>query len=401
MKQTTTAFFLSLLLLTSTLSLSFISCTPRDQIVTSVSLGADSIGMEVGETRQLQVIVLPLSATIANTVYWKSSDSRVATVDSKGNVTAVYSGSCYITATCNHITAKCKINVGLLTYTLDFDNAVAYFYGDAYKNQTTNTTLRLFDDGLTLDDDDNIVGAGYFLNLDLIGNDSIPTGAFNVAVDSALPQTFLPGALVERNGIYYAAGSFLGHYTTDGLSVVFIEDGTCTVTSKDDGTYYVEATLIGEDKEEITITYFGSVELKDRTENAPQPEHIAFDMHQASFVALGNIYNNGLQVYRTTINSGNYTLQIECYAPMSSTTLPYGTYTMTGTHESFRIIPSDAAQSSGTLLFDNGTAITISSGSITTNENGIIDCSLRTIDGRFIEYKSTNKHLVEKIIINH
>lgn len=368
-------------------------CTPKDQIVTSVSLGVDSIAMEVGERTQLQVIVLPLSATISNTVYWKSSDPRVATVDSRGNVTAVYSGSCYITATCNHITARCKVNVGLLTYALSFDNATAYFYGDAYQNQTTNTTLRLFDDGLYLDVNDNIKGAGFFLNLDLIGaqNDSIPEGNFTAAIDSALPQTFLPGALVERDGIYYAAGTFLGQYTTDGLGVVFITSGTCSVSRRNDNTYVVKGQLTGADGEEIDINYVGNVDLRDRTDNAPKPEVVTIDLSHANITPLGNVYNNGMQVYRLTANNGNHTLQLECYAPLSSSSLPMGQYVLSGSHEVYRLVPAAPDFSSGSMLLTPNTtplASAIIAGTLVVESNGIqrtIVASLRTADGRIVQ----------------
>lgn len=360
--------------------------------VTSVELSADSLSLQVGETAQLEVIVLPLSANIANTVYWKSSDTRVATVDARGNVTAVYSGTCIITATCDHVTARCKVTVGMLNFNLDFDNASAYFYGDAYKNNTYNTTLRLFDDGLTLDANDNIQGAGYFLNLDLIGFpiDTLPTGKFTAAVDTALPPTFLPGALVERNGIYYAAGSFLGLYTTDGLGVVFIQQGECQVEAMGSGVYQVTADLVGDNGEEIHAVYRGEIDIKDRTENAPQPETITFNLSQATPVSLGEAYGNGLQVYRLTATQGNYTLQMECYVPLSATSLPDGLYKLSQQHKSFSLVPSDTTNNSGTLLLNNGQGIAIVSGSLkvsSTDKGRTLECRFQTADFKILEGK--------------
>lgn len=386
MRHLTTTLLAALTLLSMVIT----SCTPRDQIVTSVSLGTDSLTMVVGETQQLQVIVLPLSATIANQVYWKSTDTRVATVDSRGNVTAVYSGTCYITATCNHITARCKVVVGLLSYDISFDNATAYFYGDAYQNQTANTTLRLFDDGLSLDANDNITGAGFFLNLDLIGNenDSLPVGDFDAAVDSALPQTFLPGALIERDGTYYAAGTFLGQYTTDGLGVVFITSGHCSISNRN-GTYTVSGVLIGEDGEEITVNYIGNVDLRDRTDNAPQPEVVNIDLSNATITPLGNAYSNGMQVYRISASQGSHTLQMECYAPISSQSLPTGIYQMTGSHEVFRLVPAASDFSSGSMLLTaNDLPTAIVAGTLKAeNDNGTLrlTASLKTADRRIVQ----------------
>ena len=59
--------------------------------VTSVSLDRSSLTMNTGESYQLECIIQPLSSVYANSITWKSSDQSVATVNSSGVVTAVYS----------------------------------------------------------------------------------------------------------------------------------------------------------------------------------------------------------------------------------------------------------------------------------------------------------------------
>ncbi len=68
--------------------------------------------MYVGQVDKITANVLPLTAT-NRTVYWKSSDKSVATVESDGTIKALEIGSCTITATSEDgdYTATCKITV--------------------------------------------------------------------------------------------------------------------------------------------------------------------------------------------------------------------------------------------------------------------------------------------------
>ncbi len=66
----------------------------------------------VGKSASLSMVYTPSNAS-NKTCKWKSSDKKVATVDSKGVVTAVATGSCTITATSNdgNYKATCKLTV--------------------------------------------------------------------------------------------------------------------------------------------------------------------------------------------------------------------------------------------------------------------------------------------------
>ncbi len=76
----------------------------------SVSLNKASAKLYIGNTLQLSATVLPENAQ--QSVSWKSSDASVATVSSKGLVTAKKAGTATITATTvNGKTATCKITV--------------------------------------------------------------------------------------------------------------------------------------------------------------------------------------------------------------------------------------------------------------------------------------------------
>ena len=86
--------------------------TPK-RSVSSVKLNKTSLTMQVGKTQTLSVTVKPTNADIRN-VIWTSSNTKVATVDSKGKVKAIGKGTATITATAADGSGKnaaCKVTV--------------------------------------------------------------------------------------------------------------------------------------------------------------------------------------------------------------------------------------------------------------------------------------------------
>lgn len=81
------------------------------QSVVSVKLDSNSKTMSVGNKLTLKATALPTNAKDKR-IIWTSSNSKVASVDSRGNVTAHYPGTAVITAqSVNKKTAKCTIQV--------------------------------------------------------------------------------------------------------------------------------------------------------------------------------------------------------------------------------------------------------------------------------------------------
>lgn len=79
--------------------------------VTSVTLNKSALSLEVGKAGQLSATVLPNSAT-NKSVSWSSNNEAVATVSSKGIVTAKKAGTAVITATAaNGKSASCTVTV--------------------------------------------------------------------------------------------------------------------------------------------------------------------------------------------------------------------------------------------------------------------------------------------------
>jgi hypothetical protein len=84
--------------------LKFSISDPNAESVTALSL---SLSLEEGDDIQLGGIVTPSSAKVT----WKSSNADVATVSSKGLVTAISAGKATITATAGGKSAKITIIV--------------------------------------------------------------------------------------------------------------------------------------------------------------------------------------------------------------------------------------------------------------------------------------------------
>ena len=90
-----------------------VTVLPNIVLATSIDLNQVNAEVNVGETMQLTVTVLPEDAT-DKTVTWTSSDEAVATVNTDGLVTAVAPGETIITATTNdgsELSATCVVNV--------------------------------------------------------------------------------------------------------------------------------------------------------------------------------------------------------------------------------------------------------------------------------------------------
>ena len=88
------------------------------QPVTSVKLNRNSANLKVKGNAKQKTVTLRATVNPKNAnnkaVSWKSSNSKIATVNSKGKVTAKKRGTCYITATAkdgSKKSAKCKIVV--------------------------------------------------------------------------------------------------------------------------------------------------------------------------------------------------------------------------------------------------------------------------------------------------
>lgn len=94
-----------------------------------ITLNKKSATLKAGNTLQLTATITPANTT-NKSVTWSSSNTKVATVSSKGLVTAVAGGSCTITAksTSGSFTAKCTITVTQTTSGVTLDTSAFSIY---------------------------------------------------------------------------------------------------------------------------------------------------------------------------------------------------------------------------------------------------------------------------------
>lgn len=82
--------------------------------IQSISLNKREINLEIGETTTLTATVLPTNHTDSPKIIWKTSNSKIATVDSNGKVTAIGGGTANITAIADNGSGKqttCQVTV--------------------------------------------------------------------------------------------------------------------------------------------------------------------------------------------------------------------------------------------------------------------------------------------------
>lgn len=87
----------------------FNSCTPEDTSVSGITLDETSVSFGVGDTLALKATLAPKGST--GTIAWTSSNKAVATVSSKGVITALQIGTTTITATVETFTATCAVTI--------------------------------------------------------------------------------------------------------------------------------------------------------------------------------------------------------------------------------------------------------------------------------------------------
>ena len=217
--------------------------------VKSVFLSPDTMVLNVGESRQIEMFIQPISAIAYNSTAWSSTNTDVAVVDSKGNVTAIYAGECMIIGQASNVYDTCYVRVVTPQFSLSFDKISMYDIDDSETKRYV--VLRLHDSSVSFDEDGNASGNGFFINLFLyapISKDSLPQGDYMVN-DNEDEYSIAPGEIKEKDGQYYITGSYLGQYHADGLSVIRIVKGSITISFN--GVYVVECMLYGVDNEEI------------------------------------------------------------------------------------------------------------------------------------------------------
>lgn len=77
----------------------------------SIKLDQSKVTVYKGSSKTIYVKFNPTDATVTDTTKWKSSNKKIATVTSTGEIVGKKCGTVYITTTVGNKTAKCKVTV--------------------------------------------------------------------------------------------------------------------------------------------------------------------------------------------------------------------------------------------------------------------------------------------------
>ena len=300
----------------------FVGCTDETK-VQSVRLEPTELTLKIGETRQIEMLIEPISAIIYNPVAWHTSDPNVAQVDNNGNVTAIYAGECLITCKTKHHEDYCKVTVVAPKYQIEFSNAIIFDEGIKPETNQRNLILRLYDDNLTIDSTGAMTGNGLFLNINIYApadSKHLPIGEYKTS-DTIADYTIMPGALRQESNAYYATGSYLGQYTNNGLSAIFLTEGNIKIGNN--GNYAITCSFIGTSNEEIKASYEGSINIYD-TSQENQITTIEYIESKTEPIEIEK--EPTLNHIKITLSNNDTTITFVARTPKSITTLPLGNY---------------------------------------------------------------------------
>ena len=361
--------------------LCLMGCTDETK-VQSVRLNPTELTLKIGETRQIEMLIEPISAIIYNPVAWHTSDPNVAQVDNNGNVTAIYAGECLITCKTKHHEGYCKVTVVAPKYQIEFSNAIVFDEGIKPETNQRNLILRLYDDNLTIDSTGTMLGNGLFLNINIYAptdSKQLPIGEYHTS-DTINDYTIQPGALRQEGNAYYATGSYLGQYTDNGLSAIFLTEGNIKI--ENNGNYTMTCSFIGTSNEEINATFNGNLNIYDTSqENQITTIEYIESKNEPIEIEKEPIVNH----VKITLSNNDTTIIFVARTPKSITSLPLGNYYLSDEIIAYTLVPNECTIATN----DKTTSITAATLQVQENEyyGTFVD-----IDGNKYLFHSTKKN---------
>lgn len=333
--------------------LAFFACTNETK-VESITLNPTEITLDVGETSQIEMIISPISASIYNPTSWKSSNPNIATVDTKGNVSAISAGDCIITGKTETHEAHCKVTVKSPNIQLHYSKAIAFDEGvDSIENKK-NIIIRLYNEDISIDSTGSIQGNGNFINLNIyvpVNNNTIPTGSYKIS-NEIIDFGIKPGALIETNNSYYATGSYLGEYTYYGLNAIFFTEGSVEITNN----YTLKCNFVGSHQENITIYFSGDIPIYN-TSSTQNTHTIEYTETSITQITIDNEEN--FNHFQVILANNDTTISFITRTPISTNNLPIGVYHTNYDKKAFTLIPefSNMTISQNTYKITNATLV--------------------------------------------
>ena len=312
-----------------------IGCTDETK-VQSVHLNPTELTLHIGDTYQIEMLINPISAIIYNPVSWRSSNPNVAQVDNKGNVTTIYAGECIITGKTKHHEDYCHITVVAPKYNINFTKAIMFDEGIHLETNQRNLILRLYDDNITIDSTGSILGNGLFLNINLYApaeSKELPIGTYQTT-DTINDFTIMPGALRQEGNSYYATGSYLGQYTDNGLSALFLTEGQIIV--ENNSSYSVICSFTGDQTEKIDATFNGNINIYD---TSLENQITIIEYTDAITEAIELAEEATLNHIKISLSNNDTIVTFVARTPKTINTLPTGNYYLSDNILAYTLIP--------------------------------------------------------------
>jgi hypothetical protein len=181
-------------------------------------------------------------------------------------------------------------------------------------------------------------GNGLFLNINLYApadSKNLPIGTYQTS-DTINDFTILPGALRQEGNSYYATGSYLGQYTDNGLSALFLTEGEITI--ENNGNYSVVCSFSGAQAETIDATFNGSIDIYDTSE---ENQTTIIEYTEATAEAIEIINESTLNHIQISLIGNDTTVTFVARTPKSVNTLPEGNYYMSDNIMAYTLLPND------------------------------------------------------------
>ena len=179
--------------------------------------------------------------------------------------------------------ASCKTDTPNPPYVYEnepeFTWGYAQFYGNYYSNYNLNNnvlTVNLFTDGLSVNENNELVGTGQYLILEdvfVAPLDSVLTAGTYTISAGGEPLTFFSGIKYEENNQEVPSGAYI-YYIEQDVSkskIVYIKDGTFTVSRQGISGYSIDCRFVTNEKTEIKGRFNANLIFFDESAIPPAP----------------------------------------------------------------------------------------------------------------------------------
>lgn len=164
----------------------------------------------------------------------------------------------------------------------EFTWGYAQFYGSYYSNYNLKNnvlSVKLFTDGLSINENNELVGVGQYMILEDVfvssGDSVLRDGTYNIS-DSGEPFTFFGGVRFEENNQEVPSGAYL-YYIEQDVSkskIVYITEGSFTVHRQGVSGYSIDCEFRTNEKTNIKGSFNAELNIFDESAVQTAPKSV-------------------------------------------------------------------------------------------------------------------------------